>query len=415
MHATVPTLDQESFAAFRAGDENALERLFRGHYPPLVLAASSELGDAPRAARVVERAVLSAWHARSEFRTPEALEAFIDKAANEHLGLEKGRIAAVHRFESFERVHAAPAHTTAAPTLEEAWRKVVTALHPEPGAARSRREEAKHHTAEHLQAITRKRSPLPMIVGLVAVAALVWAAFAFLPGVGAEGRLTRALSSPDARTFASQPGQRGTVRLDDGTSVLVAPESRLVIPPGFPADVRGVQLEGAASFTVAPNARLPFVVRAGDATITARGTAFDVSAFTGDTTVLVAVREGEVVLRTPKDKRTIRPGEGAAVAAGGTLVVPTPALVEESFSWVGGQLTVVDRPLREVLPALRRWYGLDLVPADSSMLDRLVSLRAGLDSAGEILRALQTNAAMVVDQKGSRMVLRDLAPAGKKR
>ena len=118
MHATVPTLDQESFAAFRAGDENALERLFRGHYSPLVVAASSELGDAPRAARVVERAVLSAWHARSEFRTPEALEAFIDKAANEHLVLEKGRIAAVHRFASFERVHAAPAHTTTAPTLE---------------------------------------------------------------------------------------------------------------------------------------------------------------------------------------------------------------------------------------------------------------------------------------------------------
>jgi ferric-dicitrate binding protein FerR (iron transport regulator) len=76
---------------------------------------------------------------------------------------------------------------------------------------------------------------------------------------------------------------------------------------------------------------------------------------------------------------------------------PAATLVEESLGWIDGTIVFNDRPFREVLPALQRWYALTLTPESPALLDRRVTMRAGVDSMRAALRALQLAGQVIID------------------
>src|SRR6476469_4546130 len=75
-----------------------------------------------------------------------------------------------------------------------------------------------------------------------------------------------------AQVFATNVGRRDSVRLADGTRVLLAPESRLTVAMGYGNTMREVELTGEAYFDVRHDAGRPFVVHAGGADIRDLGT-----------------------------------------------------------------------------------------------------------------------------------------------
>jgi ferric-dicitrate binding protein FerR (iron transport regulator) len=68
---------------------------------------------------------------------------------------------------------------------------------------------------------------------------------------------------------------------------------------------------------------------------------------------------------------------------------------------------MVDRPLREVLPALRRWYDLAVDAPSPALLDRRVTVRAPLGSSRAALAALDSSAGITYAWEGRRLVLRE--------
>jgi transmembrane sensor len=116
-------------------------------------------------------------------------------------------------------------------------------------------------------------------LALVLVPAALW--------LGRASLTPRALSAGIA--VATRAGERRTVRLADGTEIVVAGATRLSIDPA----ARRAELdEGQATFSVTHDPTRRFVVRLGQATITDVGTVFDLRRRDGRS--VVAVAQGEV-------------------------------------------------------------------------------------------------------------------------
>ena len=390
-------------------NEQALERLFHERFAPMLEGAAATLGEPARAARAVERAFLDLWDARTQFDAPEVLEEYLDLALHDAVSVQRGRSASLRRFETREAVHAKA--RSAPPDVDTSWTRVAAALSPRgaPGNLDARRAESRHHTAEHLAAIGRRRTRPLAIIGVVLLALAVMAFLLWFPRGGPDGSIDRALSGHDARQVTTESGQRGAVKLGDGTTVSLGAQSTLTIAEGFGTRLRAVRLAGTATFEPAVNAAMPFVVRVRDILVTATGTTFDVAAFPGDRAVTIRVRTGSVQVATREQDRTVAAGTAVLIADDGSIADASATAVAEALGWVDGEIVIAGRTLGDALPVLRRWYGLALTVDQKALLERPLSMRASVDSMRAAIRELQRGAGVIVDYDGKKNLVWDAA------
>jgi ferric-dicitrate binding protein FerR (iron transport regulator) len=387
----------------------------------LTAAARTQLGPDALAlsSKVVEGAFVRAWDARTRFQTPEQVHQFLVEDIQHAAARALSRRAAAHRLggaQSSHVDHHAPAAERADP--EQSWAHIVHALHGEVHSPKALAEAAaisRHEAAEHIQGVAKERSwwlalgfgaaALGLAVGLV-----LW-----IDHLGAPAKVAAAVNAADARVVTSLPAQIGVVTLDDGTKVRIAPESKLSIPKTFGPELRAVKLDGAATFDVAAGQKRQFQVHARNAVVTAKGTAFVVRAYIGDPGVTVAVTKGLVTVQRGNQARDVAAGEGYLVPDSAVVRAASPAEREEAEGWIAGTVAVANRPLRDVLPELRRWYGLTVLVPQTTLLDRPVTFRASLDSSRQAIHGIERSTGLEFGYNGPNMVFREReAKAGAK-
>ncbi len=419
MSAASGPIDRTDLAQFRASDERAFERIVRHEFADLSAAARLEAGDDASATRVVEDAFMNAWTARERFDSPESLAAFLRDAVHRGALRERGRRAALHRFEEREQVNVIHRDASGAPaTADEVWNRVNTVLHtPRPSAestARIRADVSRHEAAAHVARVARGQQSTTSYGTMAAVAVVVIAAIAAMAMFLQPGdnivRYDTALAATDARVRATGPGQQAVVELTDASRVALAPATRLRIPAEYGDRMRVVGLEGAAGFEVAADGA-PFHVRAGAATVRVTGTKFDVAAWPGEETVTIRVREGTVDVTAGETTRTLQAGDAVSVGADGTITTPGARDVDQAVGFANGELVIEDRPLREVVPLLNRWYALDLNVSDARLLERRASVRAPLTSSKQAIEDVERSAGVRFGYVGENKVLRDTTEA----
>jgi ferric-dicitrate binding protein FerR (iron transport regulator) len=163
------------------------------------------------------------------------------------------------------------------------------------------------------------------------------------------------------RELATQRGQIMSMDLFDGTTVTLAPQTRLKIPSTFGTDHREVVLEGEAHFDIAPHADLPFVVRTKGSQISVLGTKFDVRAY--DSTTVVAVSTGKVSLtanRASAPSLIVTANHVGVIEADGDARVRQDSDMAQYTGWVDGLLAFHGTPVPVVLERLGRWYGVQM-------------------------------------------------------
>jgi ferric-dicitrate binding protein FerR (iron transport regulator) len=180
----------------------------------------------------------------------------------------------------------------------------------------------------------------------------------------------------DVRTFTTEPGQRATIRRDDGSEGRVNGDSRLVLPADLGDEKRKVHLEGEAYFEVARDTTRPFTIQVEGATAEVLGTAFDVKAYPDDEEKKVAVAEGKVVLRPKQSKvqeTVLLNAQSLGVVSGHHVqVVRKNADIGRQLAWTKGRLVFDDAPFEEVLRRLERWYDITIeARLDPGTVDRL--------------------------------------------
>lgn len=195
------------------------------------------------------------------------------------------------------------------------------------------------------------RSPAARVAALVLLLLGGWFGLRIVDGARPDDVLM---------AYETAVGERETVRLPDGTTVLLGPASRVTIPRAYNELDRVVDLVGQAMFQVPHDGARPFTVRAGMARVRDIGTAFSVQS--GPTGVRVVVTEGAVGLAPAgggSGEVVLRQGERGVVAAEGAAPERAAATAED-LAWTRGELVFRDAPLAQVAAELRRWYGVEL-------------------------------------------------------
>jgi transmembrane sensor len=195
-----------------------------------------------------------------------------------------------------------------------------------------------------------------------------------------------------AVVHATRIGQVDTVRLADGSTVVLGPESRLALGDGFGGRSREIRFEGQAFFDVVHDDARPFVVRTTDATLRDVGTTFAVRSDSGGTRVSVTSGAVDVTAtqRAASAPTVLHAGDRAAVS-GERMRVERGAVSDAELSWTRGVLELHDAPLPVVAQELRRWYGVKLVVTDSTIASRRLTAtfeHATADDVGRVLAAV---------------------------
>ncbi|AHM58384.1 Fe2+-dicitrate sensor, membrane protein [Flammeovirgaceae bacterium 311] len=155
-------------------------------------------------------------------------------------------------------------------------------------------------------------------------------------------------------------GQKKTIRLADGTVVVLNAASKLVYPEKFAANSREIELEGEAFFKVARDIRKPFTVKSGEVVTKVLGTSFNIRAYRAEADIEVAVATGKVNVSHGDEAHNLLPGELVQYNAETKSLNVQEYDHQEVLAWKEGIIYFKDATYEEVKSTLERWYGVEI-------------------------------------------------------
>jgi transmembrane sensor len=171
--------------------------------------------------------------------------------------------------------------------------------------------------------------------------------------------------------YSTAVGEQRLVRLEDGSRIRLNTDSRVRV--AFSRGERRLVLaRGEAYFDVAHDARRPFIVQAGDASVRALGTRFDVRRDAGQ--VRVTLLEGRVRVRHDGQPRswTLAPDQQLTLSAGGAGTTRT-ADGASATSWTTGRLVFHETPLAAAIAEVNRYSDRKVALDAQGLSGRLVN------------------------------------------
>ena len=254
----------------------------------------------------------------------------------------------------------------------------------------------------------RWRVPLPAI------------AAAALFAIGLAGYFTmrtRRIELPPpllARMIATGVGALDSLRLPDGTRIVLGPLSSVRIAQGYGTTSREVDVSGDAYFEVVHDSSRPFIAHALHATVQDLGTKFAVRTDAAQG-VAVSVSEGSVSLQGTN------PNGGAVAGAAGGAIVLKPGergivlsdgqtMKERAepgdMAWLRRQLVFREAPLPEVAASLHRWYGIELRVQDTSLATRHLTATFSGEPPERVLDVLRLVLGADIERRGDTAIVR---------
>lgn len=397
MPASLAPISPELFADFKAGKETALEQIFRANFEAFTQEANEKLDDPGGAQKVAASAFLDIWDRRAKIESPDQLQALLHAAIGGEAAHELRRRTAAHHMGGN---HAKTHEPTPVDSLEQWWTKVTGVLHAahaDPSAvAKQRAEQSRHEAAAHMKKVAGKKR-----TGTYAIIVILLAAAAGLPlwyfNKGAEGtKAQQLLNKDDAKSMRTKDGQRGSVTMEDSVVVHMGTSTFVKYTASYPLDARAMQILGVADIK-APKLDSPLLVKVGNAWVYANDAEFIGRSFPEDSNAaLLKAVKGTLTVRAGKIEQPLAAGATLLVLNNGTFMDLDANRAEFAFGWIGGNFDAHNQPLRRVLAEMKKWYGIDIVPKDTSFLDRPVSMSASLDSAKVAIKALEDGGAVKV-------------------
>jgi transmembrane sensor len=201
--------------------------------------------------------------------------------------------------------------------------------------------------------------------------------------------------------YTTAIGQTDSLNLPDGTRVVLAPSSELLVPEDYAERERTVRLQGEALFEVQHDDARPFSVSAGPATVRDLGTRFTVRSYRTEP-VRVVVTSGSVLLRATAAADSgvvLRAGESGELASG-TQTVRSRRASEADLAWTRGRLVFENAPIEQVMIDLRRWYGIELRLSEPALANQHITATFERESAQQVLDIVALALGAQVERRG---------------
>jgi transmembrane sensor len=192
-------------------------------------------------------------------------------------------------------------------------------------------------------------------------------------------------------------GEMRSVELADGSKMILAPESAVAFDVSRGGERTVQLLRGRAWFDVAPDPDHPFQVVTDVTTTTVLGTAFEVRKGAGHQ-VSVAVRNGlvRVACDQPDQTERLTAGEALDLRCAEQSAFRKDVDPARIAAWTDHQIIVSDRPVREVIDALRPWHSGLILTYGTGLDTRRVTGVYDTRQSREVLQALAQSHGLTV-------------------
>jgi len=217
--------------------------------------------------------------------------------------------------------------------------------------------------------------------------------------------------TPPAIAFNSPIGQNRSITLSDGSDVILAGNSSILVD--ISQDTRRIILQkGGAYFNVSHDPSRLFLVTAEHLQVRVRGTAFAVK-HSADNAIKVSVQRGLVeVVDLPEQGTTdeqmlqLRANEQVRAAFNGTFITEVTQFNNETeFSWLSGRLIYDDIPLTTVVIDINRYAKKPVVILDESINDLAITASFTFDQIDQALDGLAAAYPIILIEENERKVL----------
>lgn len=224
------------------------------------------------------------------------------------------------------------------------------------------------------------------------------------------------LSNTTTSEIATKNGSRSSVRLPDGSIVWLNAGSKLTYDKKYGNELREVTLAGEGYFDVVKNPEKPFVIHTVAMDVKVLGTVFNVRSYPGDKTteatlirgsievsfrnkqaekIILKPNEKIVVANTP-DNQSGHPAEKAvaraipSVSIGRLTYDEKDSTIRET-AWMENKLSFYDESFGDIARRMERWYGVQIIFEDESLLKQHFTGSFKEETVQEALNALRTS------------------------
>lgn len=289
-----------------------------------------------------------------------------------------------------EWLRADPAHFEAYQAVETTWHETE-----KPGQRLAEKEA--DELAVYLEAMDKAKSQkktFRRLSILSVVLALVLAGGVWLERPGFFQNLSA--------DFTTERGERRTIMLSDGSSVLLDADSAL-IDEYTPAERRVRLIRGGAFFDVIPSST-PFIVEAANGEVRVLGTGFDVRLL--DDGGLVTLERGSVSVSIAHETgaMVLEPGQQVRFGAGGIGTMQNVEL-QDALAWRGGRFIFYRARLADVVQEIQRYRRGRIVIATSKLSDERVTGSFSLSDTDAALSSLQASVGFRMNTVAGRLTV----------
>jgi ferric-dicitrate binding protein FerR (iron transport regulator) len=191
----------------------------------------------------------------------------------------------------------------------------------------------------------------------------------------------------------SPHGTFSEVRLPDGTQVWLNGGSSLKYPVIFQKGERNVYLSGEGYFEVQSDQENPFIVKTGQLTLRATGTAFNIEAYHGDSVTAVTMVEGQIDVAFGKTSPIVmKPGYRAVFNSQTQQCLIGQTDPYKWYAWKDGLMIFRDDPLSYVFKRLGQTFNVQIDLKDPALATAPYRATFEYESLDEILRLLEMSA-----------------------
>lgn len=245
----------------------------------------------------------------------------------------------------------------------------------------------------------------------------LWSALAVAASFALIALVFAFWSTPaETQAFETEVGENRSVALADGSIVSLGGDTRIEV--ALSENVRAIELtRGEALFRVAKDSARPFKVRAGDATIVAVGTEFNVER--DSDRAVVSVTEGRVIvdpvagllpvslLQEFKPKlRSVRVSAGQQTTADSAGIEEPTKMEDPATGWQIGHLAFRLQPLRYVLEDVNRYAHKPIVLETESMGALVITGTVERENIGGWVKSLEHAFDLQATEEADQIVLR---------
>ena len=199
-----------------------------------------------------------------------------------------------------------------------------------------------------------------------------------------------------------------TDTLSDGSLVSLNSYSELRFPEAFKTNERLVSLKGEAFFEVTTNPEKPFRVEVEGASIQVLGTAFLVQAYDSLETVVVGVKEGSVMVKTPNDEVVLKVGESVTIDKSTRQINPVIGFNTNKLYWKSQTLIFQNEKLQTVFETLENHYHVRIKPENMAILDCRLTAKFYGEDIDQIFEIITTNFNLIAEKDNDQFIISGL-------